>query len=62
MTGARGRPAADLAALTTAIAHFSVLCAELGPWLNEIDVNPLIVGPTGAVVVDAIVVPKTPVK
>ena len=58
LTGGRGRPPVDLAALTRAIAAFSVLCQELGPSLDAVDVNPLIAGPTGVVAVDALVIPN----
>jgi hypothetical protein len=58
LTGARGRPPVDLAALTRAIAAFSVLCHEFGPWLDAVDINPLIAGPTGVVAVDALVIPS----
>jgi hypothetical protein len=37
--------------------RFSWLCAEIGPLLSELDVNPVIAGPSGAVAVDALVVP-----
>lgn len=55
--GARGRPKADLDKLVAAIVRFSWLCAEIGPLLSELDVNPVIAGAGGAVAVDALVVP-----
>jgi acetyltransferase len=58
LAGARGRPPVDLAALAAAIAGFSRLCADLGGALRAVDVNPLIVGPSGAVAVDALVIPS----
>jgi acyl-CoA synthetase (NDP forming) len=58
LDGVRGAPPADLAALAETIARFSVLVADLGEFLGEVDVNPLIVGPGGAVAVDALVVAK----
>jgi hypothetical protein len=57
LTGARGRPGADLDALAQLVARFSWLCAEIGPLLSELDVNPVIAGPRGAVAVDALVIP-----
>ena len=54
----RGRPPSNVAALADAAARLSVLAAELGPWIAEIDVNPIIVGPERAVAVDALVVPR----
>ena len=53
----RGRPAANVDALAEALARLSVLAHELGPWIGELDVNPIIVGPERAVAVDALVVP-----
>ena len=54
----RGRPAANVEALADAAARLSVLAAELGPWIDELDVNPIIVGPERAVAVDALVAPS----
>jgi acyl-CoA synthetase (NDP forming) len=62
LDGVRGRPPADMSALTEAIARFSVLAAELGDLLAEADVNPLIAGPAGAMAVDALIVPRTALK
>ena len=53
----RGRPAANVGALAESLARLSVLAHELGPWIAELDVNPIIVGPERAVAVDALVVP-----
>ena len=53
----RGRPAANVDALAEALARLSVLAHELGPWIGELDINPIIVGPERAVAVDALVVP-----
>jgi len=52
LRGARGERPVDLAALTDAIARFSQLAVD-APELREIEVNPLVAGPTGAVAVDA---------
>jgi acetate---CoA ligase (ADP-forming) len=57
LDGYRGAPAADLEALCTTIARFSVLAAELGNVVGEIDVNPVICGARTAIAVDALVVP-----
>ncbi|MEZ5924191.1 MAG: acetate--CoA ligase family protein [Hyphomicrobiaceae bacterium] len=54
----RKRPAADLDNLASTIARFSVLAKSLGDLIAELDVNPLIAGPGGAVAVDALVIPK----
>ncbi len=56
LAGVRGAPAADLANLAEIVARFSVMAAELDDAVKEIDINPLIVGPGGAVAVDALVV------
>ncbi len=57
LRGARGKPPVDIDALTAVISRFSILAGALGPWLAEIDVNPLIVHAKGTVAVDALVVP-----
>ncbi len=51
LAGARGRPAADIAALADTIAKLSALAAALGPRLAELDINPLLVRETGAGVI-----------
>jgi acetyltransferase len=48
----RGRPAADSGAVVAVLEAISALCVEL-PDILELDVNPLLVGPDGAVAVDA---------
>ncbi len=63
LDGRRGRPAADLEALATVLARFSVMVADLGDLLQEVDVNPLLAGPEGCVALDALVIPKgTPLR
>lgn len=58
LAGVRGRPAADLDAVAAALSAFSVLADALGrEAIAEIDLNPVICGPDGAVAVDALVVP-----
>jgi acyl-CoA synthetase (NDP forming) len=54
-TGARGRPPLDVDAIIDAVVRVSWLAADLGPRLNDLEVNPLIVGRAGegAVAVDA---------
>jgi len=56
LDGKRGRPPADVAALAAALAHFSVMTADLADFLAEIDVNPLLAGPQGVLALDALVV------
>ncbi|MDQ3857985.1 MAG: acetate--CoA ligase family protein, partial [Actinomycetota bacterium] len=56
LTGGRGRPAVDLAAAARAAAALSAFAAE-HPEIGEIEVNPLLVLPRGAIALDARVVP-----
>jgi succinyl-CoA synthetase beta subunit len=55
LTGYRGRPAGDLAALAEAVAALSQLAAD--PTVAEAEINPLVVRPRGegVVAVDAVV-------
>ncbi len=48
----RGRPPVDRAVLAGVTARISALVAR-APWLSELDVNPIVAGQWGAVVVDA---------
>jgi acetate---CoA ligase (ADP-forming) len=57
LSGLRGAPPADLAAVARAVMSVSALAADLGDRLLALDVNPLICGPGGAVAVDALAVP-----
>jgi acyl-CoA synthetase (NDP forming) len=59
LNGVRGRPACDLGAVAAAVVALGVLAAELGDGVDAIDVNPLVCGPSGAVAVDCLVVPRT---
>jgi acyl-CoA synthetase (NDP forming) len=54
LAGFRGRPPADLGAITAAITAVSAIACELGGELAALDVNPLICGPAGAVAVDVL--------
>lgn len=58
LAGARGRKASDLDKLCRTIAAFSAMAADLADLVAEIDANPVIAGPSGAVAVDAVVVPR----
>lgn len=62
LTGARGRPPADLDALLDAILAMARIAVELGDEIAECEVNPLAVLPAGggAVALDALVVPRAP--
>jgi acetyltransferase len=52
LRGTRGEPAVDRTALAAIVARFSQLLMDL-PELAELEINPLMVGPDGAVAVDA---------
>jgi acyl-CoA synthetase (NDP forming) len=56
LAGGRGRQPTSIASLADAISRFSVLVAGLADVISEIDVNPIIAGPGGAVAVDALVI------
>ena len=58
LTGARGRPPGDVAALADAIVRLSTLATELGSHLESLDINPIAVleAGNGTRVVDALIV------
>ncbi len=58
LDGLRGTPPADIVCLADALSRFSVLAADLASELAEVDVNPIIAGPGGVYVADALVVPR----
>jgi acyl-CoA synthetase (NDP forming) len=62
LRGVRGAPPADRAALAEALVALSRLSDQLGDQLETVDVNPLLVRPTGtvAVALDALVVLRQP--
>jgi acetate---CoA ligase (ADP-forming) len=57
LDGVRGAPPSDVDALARAVSRLSVLAVELGDRIAALDVNPVIVSPTGCVAVDALIVP-----
>ncbi len=59
LEGWRGAPPADRGALARSIARVSRLAADLAGAYAQIDVNPVIIGPDGAVAVDALFTPHT---
>jgi acetate---CoA ligase (ADP-forming) len=59
LAGVRGRPASDVTKLCELVARFSAMSADLAHLVDEIDANPVIAGPGCAVVVDAIVAPRS---
>ena len=52
LQGVRGSPPCDLHGLSLCLSRFSIVCAELGDSMAEMDVNPVIVSPAGALAVD----------
>ena len=58
LTGYRGRPALDIAALADTLSRLSLLIADHADRIKEIDVNPLFVHERGVVAADALVVLK----
>ncbi len=58
LQGARGKPAVDLDAFVEVIVRVQRMALELGDQLRELDINPLLVRPSGAVALDALAVPR----
>jgi acyl-CoA synthetase (NDP forming) len=58
LNGVRGGKPAHLPSLHLAIARFSAMLKDLDGLIAEVDVNPLIAGPTACIAVDALIVPK----
>jgi acyl-CoA synthetase (NDP forming) len=59
LTGARGRPTLDTDAVADLVVGLSSL-AMARPDIVEVDLNPVVVSPDGAIAVDALVVVDTP--
>ena len=59
LEGVRGTPKADLQALTETILAVARLAADPGNRVVELDLNPVIAGPTGCVAVDSLIVVAT---
>lgn len=58
LAGFRGRPAVDIESLADAVVRLSQLAVHCANDIEQIDVNPIIAGPHGAIVVDALVVKR----
>jgi acetate---CoA ligase (ADP-forming) len=56
LRGVRGQPAADRAALVEVLMKMQRLAVDLAEEVAEVDINPLLAGPRGAVAADALVV------
>ena len=59
LQGYRGTPAADLDAVCDAIARISEFAADFADEVEEVDVNPLLARPDGAIALDALIVLRT---
>ena len=56
LKGYRGAPAANLDAVCEAVARISEFAADHADVIEEIDVNPLLARPDGAIALDALIV------
>ena len=59
LAGWRGAAPVDIDALADVIVGFSQLAVELGEHLDAVEANPVIASPSGAIAVDALVVPRS---
>ena len=58
LTGVRGRKPVDVDALVDVIMKVQRLSVDLAADVAELDINPLVVRPRGAIALDALVVRK----
>ena len=58
LDGKRGHPRVSRKHLIDAVLKFSSFVSDLGDVISEIDINPLRVTATEAIVLDALIVPK----
>jgi acyl-CoA synthetase (NDP forming) len=58
LDGARGRPPVNKDSLVDVLMKVQQLALDLADNVAELDINPLVVGPDGAVALDALVVCK----
>ncbi len=56
LAGTRGEPPSDVASVARAVQAVGDLVARAGRLITSLDINPLIVGPDGYAIVDAVVV------
>ena len=56
LEGVRGRPPVDIDALVDTVMKVQRLAVDLAGDVRELDINPLVVRPRGAVALDALVV------
>jgi acyl-CoA synthetase (NDP forming) len=57
--GLRGKSKPDLDAVVETATRLAQFAADAGDLITELDINPLIAGPDGAIVVDALIIPKS---
>ena len=62
LAGFRGQSAVDRDALVALVLRFGQLVVSLGEPLAEIDLNPVIVGPSGVTIVDALIVTRNNIE
>ena len=60
LQGTRGKAGVDLPALYDAVVRFATLALDLGDLVEAIEVNPLLMRPDGALMLDALIIPNTP--
>ena len=58
LDGVRGAEASDIDALARALSRLSVFAAENANTIESVDVNPFVVFPSGAVALDALIIPR----
>lgn len=59
LNGFRGGQPCDMAAIVDTAYRLSLFARDCGDLVAELDINPLITGPDGAVVIDALIIPKS---
>jgi acyl-CoA synthetase (NDP forming) len=57
LQGVRGAPPCDLQALVRCFVRLSQLASDLGPYIAEMDLNPVLVSPSGVTAVDCLIIP-----
>lgn len=58
LEGVRGADPCDVPALIDTYIRFGNLVTDLGDHLAEVDINPVLVSPTGVVAVDSLIIPS----
>ena len=56
LSGVRGRPPADIPAIVDLLLNVARAISDVSAGIQELDLNPVIVGPAGAVAVDSVVI------